>query len=586
MKNISAPVGGNNVIDNIVARFDRIYDKLTPKFFYPSLLVLLVVAGSVVLLMPGMPNGHDLYYHMTRLDSMASALRCGEIPSMINHRAIGNYGYATGLFYPDLFLYPAVVLMLCGLNIVTAYKCLVFFWLIFVAVGAYYCAYRIVNSHFGAFCAALLYVWSSYMSVDLFTRAALGEFLSFAFFPFVILGLYEIIFGDPRKFYYFSIGFLGILYSHNFSLVIVAFPMAVIIILNAVRLLKEPRRMFFLFISPLPVILVGMAALVPMLEQFAHYKFMINAEKNEDIVSRCMPFLKLFLEIPQSKQIPWFPSGIGTIFVITAIQRFRIVSKRSAVEIFRDIMLIAGAGSLLMATDMPVWKGAFKPLAIIQFPWRFFFPATGFLAFGAALTLASLVGADRRRERYWLWIVIAGCAFSWHINTFYYYAAKISERAIIRGAVSGRPQEASGLHYLLLGSPLDVDLKKRGDVVISEFPVDWRLSHPRDHILQIDFKGNRNNNLLECPKVPYYGYRALLKLPDGSRRYLATGVSRQKLLTVSLPKDYSSGTIIVRYHATKLQRISQIVSILSAVVFILYLRGFFRKKPDRTGIPS
>ena len=190
-------MGENNMIDTLIAKINGIYDRLTPKRFYPLLLLLLIVAGLFVLVMPGMPSGHDLYYHMTRLDSMTSALRHGEIPSMINHRAIGNYGYATGLFYPDLFLYPAAVLMLCGMNIVTAYKCLVFFWMIFVAAGTYHCAYRLVKSHFGAFCTALLYTWSSYMSVDLITRAALGEFLSFAFFPFIILGLYEIIFGDP-----------------------------------------------------------------------------------------------------------------------------------------------------------------------------------------------------------------------------------------------------------------------------------------------------------------------------------------------------------------------------------------------------
>ena len=568
-----------NIVDFTIGKFNNLYDRLTPRHFYPLLLCILILFSFFIFLIPGIPNGHDLYYHFSRLHTMEAAFRHGEIPAMINHEAIGNYGYATGLFYPDLFLYPAVFLMLCGFGIVAAYKCLIVFWMLFIAFSTYYCAKKLSASDFGAFAIALLYTWSSYLANDLFLREALGEFLSFAFTPWIILGLYEIIFGNPRNFHYFSLGFLGILYSHNLSLAILAFVCAIIIAFNFVRFLREPRRIFYLLISPIPAVLMGLAVLLPFMEQFSHAKFLIQGETNDDILLSCMPFLKLFLEIPQSKQEPWLPSGIGTILVITALQRLRFVSKRTAIEIFRDILLITGFACLLLTTDMPSWKGYFKPFAVVQFPWRFFFPATGFLAFGCGLTLVSLTNGDRSREHYWLWILLLGCGFAWFVNTAYCYAAKISEKAIVKTYTPGRLQEASGLHYLLLGSPLDVDLLKRGDIAIPEHPLDLTLSHPQKHLLKVSFSNNTQDNILEMPKIPYYGYQATLILPDGSKQSLETGISPNKLLTASLPGKYSAGDIIVQYRATRLQRLSQIISLLSACVFFPFLLR--HKKPKQ-----
>ena len=284
-----------------------------------------------------------------------------------------------------------------------------------------------------------------------------------------------------------------------------------------------------------------------------------------------MPFLQLFLEIPQSKMDSWHPSGIGTIFIISALQRFRFSSKRTSIEIFRDILLIAGFGCLLLSTDMPSWKGYFKPFAIIQFPWRFFFPATGLLAFGCGLTLTTLTNGKRPHEHYWLWILLLGCGFAWSVNIGYFYAARISEHDMTKSFKPGRLQEASGLHYLLLGSPLDVDLLKRGDIAIPEHPLDLSLSHPQKHLLKVSFSNNTQDNILEMPKVPYYGYRATLTLPDGTQHPLETGISQNKLLTVSLPGKYAAGDIIVQYRATRLQRLSQIISLLSACAFFPFL---------------
>lgn len=558
-----------NIVDWAAKRSDAIRERFGAERFYPFLLLLLVLVGLLPLVMPGLPSGHDLYYHLSRLHAMDVNFSLGEFPSMINHEALAGYGYASGLFYPDFFLYPALLLMKCGFGIVAAYKFLVVLCALAVASSAYFCARRLSASCFGAFATSLLYTWSSYFATDLFVRQAFGEWSMFVFAPWIILGLYEIVMGNPRRFPYFSFGFAGLVLSHSLSLLMMAVVCAVFVAFNAVRLLREPRRILFLALSPIPTLLVGAACILPMYEQFAHLHFHIEIEKNADILTRCMPFLKLVLEIPTSKADVWIPSGIGTMIAIAALQRFRLTSRRTALEVFRDMLLVAGLVCLLMCTDMPSWKGAFKLLAVIQFPWRFFGPATAFLAFGGGLTLSALVGEDRSRERSWVWIVLCGAAFAWFVNVGYFYAARISEHDFIRDFRGGRPQEASGIHYLIRDGLSDVEIRSRGDVATSSLPVEVKLTRPQKDILQVDFSGNTGDNDVELPLIPYYSYAAHLQQADGVRERLNVGLGPNKLLSVHIPSKYANGLVRVRYEATPVQRLSQAVSLASGIAFLL-----------------
>ena len=558
-----------NVPDWTTARFDSLRERFGESRFYPLLLGALLIVGLLPLLMPGLPGGHDLYYHLSRLHAMDVNFRLGEFPSMINHEALAGYGYATGLFYPDFFLYPAALLMKCGLGIVAAYKFLVVLCVAATAFGAYFCARRLSATCFGAFATALLYTWSSYFAVDVFVRQAFGEWSMFVFAPWIVLGLYEIVMGDPRRFPYLSFGFSGLVLAHSLSLLMMSVLCAVFVAFNAVRLLREPRRIAYLMLSPLPTLLVGVAYLLPMYEQFSHLHFHIEVEDNADILTRCMPFLKLFLEIPTSKAEAWIPPGVGTMLVIVALQRLRLTSRRTAHEMFRDMLLIAGLGCLLLSTDMPSWEGAFKPLAVIQFPWRFFGPATAFLAFGGGLALSALVAGDRARERAWVWIVVCGAAFAWFVNVGYIYAARIAEHSIVRSYRVGRPQEASGIHYLVRDGLSDTEIRRRGDVATATHPMDVKLSRPQEDILQVDFSGNAADNDVELPVVPYYGYAAKMNLPDGTVERLEVGLGPNKLLSIRVPRKYAKGVVSVRYEATPLQRLSQAVSLVSGIAFLV-----------------
>lgn len=539
-------------------------ERLGAARFYHVLLGLLVLAGFLPLLIPGIPQGHDLYYHFSRLEAMATGLRQGVFPIMINAGALDGYGYASGLFYPDFFFYPVALLALTGIGAVVAYKVFLVAVGLACAYSAQYAVWRISGSRFGGFAAGILYAWSSYLAVDLYIRSAVGEFTAFPFLPWIFLGLYEIIHGNPRRFLPLAFGFTGLVLAHNLSLLIMAIVAALMLAFHAVPLLRAPGRIAWVAAAATLTVALGAFYLLPLAEQLTSTRFIVSSIAKGDIAVRAVPLTRLFLELPYMKMEHWIPSGIGVILMIVLAQRCRLTSRGTAPERYRDALLAGGIIALLAATSFLPWEGMFRALAVIQFPWRSYLPATAFLALGGGLTLAALTAGDAARERRWLGILLAGCGAAWWINTGYIYAAKIHEGNMFKRFVPGARQEASGLCYLPTGSEPFI-AKTRGNAVLATPAITAELTRPRHGVVQVQFSGNETGAALEMPLFHYLGYRAALIAPDGQTRDLPVRPSARHLVEVLLPADVPAGSVDVRYRGTSLQHLSRWGSLLVLV---------------------
>ncbi|MDO4284537.1 MAG: hypothetical protein Q4C60_04290 [Eubacteriales bacterium] len=111
-----------------------------------GLIIFLIGAVTVAAaFLPTLPKGiflgYDGWFHLARIESLASALQNGIFPVKIHPSLNFTYGYGVGFFYPDFFLYLPAFLMMAGLSVTAAYK--IFLLLIFIALfGSTYTVLR------------------------------------------------------------------------------------------------------------------------------------------------------------------------------------------------------------------------------------------------------------------------------------------------------------------------------------------------------------------------------------------------------------------------------------------------------------
>src|SRR5699024_9893493 len=90
--------------------------------------------------------GMDQEFHLRRIEGLFGALQSGQWPARISTQHFGGKGYATGVMYPELFLYFPAALRLAGASILFSWKALLFAINLGTAFSAYFCGRRLMNS--------------------------------------------------------------------------------------------------------------------------------------------------------------------------------------------------------------------------------------------------------------------------------------------------------------------------------------------------------------------------------------------------------------------------------------------------------
>ena len=78
---------------------------------YTVCYLVIILMASIPLFNNYLIRGHDIYFHLMRIEGLAQGLGAGEFPVRIQPAWYDGYGYAVSVFYSDLFLYPAALLI-------------------------------------------------------------------------------------------------------------------------------------------------------------------------------------------------------------------------------------------------------------------------------------------------------------------------------------------------------------------------------------------------------------------------------------------------------------------------------------------
>lgn len=339
-------------------------------------------------------NGDDLCYHLARLEGLKDGILDGQIPVNILPEGLSGNGYLNAM-YPYLFLYIGAFLRICRVSLALSYKVLIFLANLSSAVCAYVAVKSMCRSRRSVILAVVLYTLMPYRFTNIFSRGDLGETLALIFWPLIIAGLYHVLMGDRKRWYYLVIGCSGVLQSHILSAVFAAVICGVTALVWCVRIVKEKR---YLEIGKAlgMTLLLNLWYLVP----FLCYYF------GDDLSTEVLRWSGYFEQsinpsnLTQSISLynkQYFSLGLALLGCV-GIGVIRLLcerqEKRSDMDSYLLYLLVAGCVLTYMITgyfpslrllEIELFE---KIVTMIQFPWRFLGPASACFMFVGAIGLS------------------------------------------------------------------------------------------------------------------------------------------------------------------------------------------------------
>lgn len=536
-----------------------------------NILVIIVIIGVLIIsivpiLLNEVEKDGDIEYHITRIQSLADSMEAGIFPVKV-HANMGNaFGYGSGLFYSNLFLYIPAFLILIGVNIILAYR--IFLILITIAVFAtvYLATKHIVKNKYAALFSATLVISSHYFFMNIIQRAAIGEALAYIFLPLIIVGMYDVFYNNFKKPIYLIVGFVGIIYSHIISIVI-ALVYCIVFSLIHIKQLLNKEIIIKLLKCILIVFILTCAFALPFFEQYfvQEYNFSKPWANPKD---HCVTVENWFSNTT-------FCLGVPLVCTLI-ISLILLIIKRK--EINKEIKIFAVIAIVLSL--LPLWKWFWGVTSdftnIIQFPWRLFGIATIFISIVASYILLKLKFLKDKRIIVIIGILIFLIQNILNFQFFNFYRAYVGNPPITEvidfDTSSATWQDCLGFREYL---PLDMNSWY--------LPTQIALLEDEEEIignkeaLKFVFNVSDINEETYCdiPFIYYKGYNAYITYEDGTIEELdvvrAEGKGKVRVLLPQVEK----AEVLVQYEGTVIQKISYVITIVGFVAVIIY---FVRKK--------
>lgn len=562
---------------------------------YILLYIIFIIAASIPLMNDFLIRGHDIYFHLMRIEGLAQGMQNGQFPVKIQPVWYDDYGYAVSVFYGDLFVYLAALLRLLGFSLQNAYKgYLVFCNIATIMITGYSFGKIFQNPYIGAF-GGFLYSMSAYRLVNLYTRGAVGEYTGMMLLPLLIYACVLLLDEEKKKeslkkgALVLGVSMACILQSHMLTAEIACMVLAGVVVLYWKRVFC--KEVLLAGVKAVAIAL-GLSAwfLVPFLDYMLCGEFNINSIRNNDIlIQRQGVFLsQVFalidnaigqsLDLSAGTQGDFAQgAGLGLMLAIPALFVLFFMGYQKKEEKKKQRLAVTAAFVSLVMVGLSTiyfpWDTLCRVAKIfqyiivkIQFPWRFTGVATAVLAL---LWCAVVSYIWRQYGQKKAVALAAGVVLVMSLAAGYFMVDLLNrgQRIQIHSVTDMDSFVASGEEYLLVNTVLD-DLKQENlflakDIEVSEYIKKGTTIgfHAKN---TVDRAGR-----IELPLLYYDGYRARATSEDGTNIPLEISAGQNNVVSIELESGMDCD-VIVEFCEPWYWRMAEMFSVISLVIVIWY----------------
>lgn len=495
-------------------------------------------------------RGDDIYFHLSRIEGIAEGIRNGDYFPKIKYFFLYGMGYASPLFYSDLFFYPIGFLRFLGISISNSY----ILFLILINFVTYVTSYWSFNyykkSKNQSFLFAIIYGSSAYRLSDLTERAAIGELLAFAFIPLAFVGLWTVLFYQTDRFYILSIGMALLILAHVLTAFIFSLFIFFYLMLKIELWIKNKEKMLSLVKSVVLTIFLCLGFLLPLVEQVSYQK--LNFQTNQMIklsesAGTVFQYIQTMIKNSGVNNL-----GISIVFFSgLLIFMYKKISEQSRTMLFLGIVFF-----VLSTNLFPHHFFDNTIMNSIQFPWRFFTIITFCICWSFADEAVKLFGNSYRKNTY-LYVTIA---FTLVFVLAHGLFIANKERYVTKEEFENIPQSFLGWGSEYLPSNMNINELVKEPTTIRKSP-NISIKNPvfKYGSIDLDYDVRDKDSLgtIVLPLVHYKGYQATAN----GQIVNVSGSSNINGLSEVLVKG--SGKLSISYRWTMIQVISTLVSLFS-----------------------
>ena len=360
-----------------------------------AVLLFTVMVASYPLLSDKLYFGDDIFYHLRRIGYLGEGLKCGQFPVHIYPRWDRGYGYAAGVGYGDLLLYPSAILVALGFTFQAGYKFYIILTNILTALISYFSFGKIADDERIGLASSVLFTLFGFRLHSIYAGATVGEFGAFTFLPLVILGLWEIYEKKSKHAYiYLALGVTLTLSCHVLSTFILALVIPFLCLILFEKTIKKDV-LIPLLKAVVAIVLLNLHFIVPLLDYMLSKNISGNSV-TDMLWGRARDFVTFFSYAPD----PSFDStgflGLGIFSIaIFALAFGFIVSGKfegkgriyARVYALNIVLILLSTNSMfyfVLYQDVPV---LYKLFANMQFPWHFLDVSCGMTVFWFAVLM-------------------------------------------------------------------------------------------------------------------------------------------------------------------------------------------------------
>lgn len=538
--------------------------------------------------------GHDLPFHLLRIEGIYHGLRQGAFPVKIQPVWAQDYGYAVGVFYGDALLYFPALLRFLGFTVQAAYQYFVAAINLGTVLISYYSFRKLFHSSKIGLLGSLLYTLSLYRLLDVYTRAAVGEYTALMFIPLVFCGFYQAFTADREDKHWLQpmllivIGLTGVIQSHVLSCEM----LAMFILLTCLLLIKRVFRKNTLKTFVTAVLLtaaVNLGFLVPFLDYFRE-PITIHAEEwigssLGSVQEQGMFPVQLLGLFHRTHGGSWAMSAgvhneasyslgfvlvLGMLLFVWLMTCYREKLRKD--ERFTPACVCFGLGvlALFMSTCYFPWSkladlGELPERLVnsLEFPWRFLSIATMLLTFVTCYGVSVMKEAlSEQASRSFITVAMSVLIMS---TGWYYYDFVFSaEPYRVYDTVGLNSMTLYSCDYLLEGTDLNAI---RAGMVLADEEVSMEQYQKTGTTIRFSAQTGETGGSVDFPLNYYRDYRCQ---DTSTGEVMDVKPGYNNMVSVQLPAGYS-GECLLEFKEPWYWRVGEAISFLT--LFLLALCG-------------